>query len=352
MLFGLPRNGAALDAFADAVMRREQARPGSVAQALDRWAAQGKFGEQVRAVRDGLLTLVSDAGERSPGGSPSMQLAAGAEEDDIRRVGPDGRELTLNEGARQELYNASRGELARVDPKNPILTRETVHAPGYVPDSSGGQGGRARGGARPRRRADARERTRDVGAGPRRAARTEAGGAERGDAALRRIGTGRQCRRRGMGWWAVSQAAHPKRSHGAQTGFSKMKSGSRSSPGTLLLPQVTVSSGSRRCARRTTSLLAKNPDMRLGSNIADVVAPISSNPEQVRKAVSDKVSGRQAYHVVLNLGRTGVTREQIEALLQRKPITGLRELFIIEKNGAIVRVLPEPEQIVPALQAR
>ena len=59
-LFGLPWSGAALDGFADAVRRRERARPGSIARALDRWAAQGKFGGRAKATRDGLLTLVSD----------------------------------------------------------------------------------------------------------------------------------------------------------------------------------------------------------------------------------------------------------------------------------------------------
>ena len=96
----------------------------------------------------------------------------------------------------------------------------------------------------------------------------------------------------------------------------------------------------------------KNPDSRLGNNLADMVAPMSSNPDQVRKALSRKVEKRQAYRLVLNLGRTGVTREQVEALLRRKPITGLQELFIIDRNGAICRTLPEPEQITPAPQAR
>ena len=77
-LFGLPRSGTALDAFADAVTRREQDRPGSVAQALGRWAAQGKFGERARAVHYGLLTLVRDgAGAPSPGRSPAVWLVAG-----------------------------------------------------------------------------------------------------------------------------------------------------------------------------------------------------------------------------------------------------------------------------------
>ncbi len=91
----------------------------------------------------------------------------------------------------------------------------------------------------------------------------------------------------------------------------------------------------------------KDPDMRLGDNIADVVAPTSSDPDQVRKALSRKVSSGQAYHAVLNLSRTDVTLDEVETLLQRKPIAGLQELIVIEKNGAISRVLPDPEQITP-----
>ena len=87
--------------------------------------------------------------------------------------------------------------------------------------------------------------------------------------------------------------------------------------------------------------------MRLGDNLADVVSPRSPDPEQVRTAVKRKPENGQAYHVVLNLGRTDVTREQVEALLKRKPVTGLRELIVIEKDGAISRMLPDPEQIRP-----
>ena len=73
----------------------------------------------------------------------------------------------------------------------------------------------------------------------------------------------------------------------------------------------------------------KKPDMRLGNNIADVVAPKSSDVNQVRKAVSRKIKERQAYHIALNISRTDVTREQVESLLQQKPIDGLRELLVI-----------------------
>ena len=97
----------------------------------------------------------------------------------------------------------------------------------------------------------------------------------------------------------------------------------------------------------------QNPDDRIGGNIFDMVAPKSSNPDQVRRALERKIEKRQAYRLVLNLGRTEVTRGQVEALLRRKPVEGLQELFIIEKDTeALFRVLPSPEQITSAPQGR
>jgi filamentous hemagglutinin len=87
------------------------------------------------------------------------------------------------------------------------------------------------------------------------------------------------------------------------------------------------------------------PDMRLGGNIADVTAPPSSNPDQIRKRLSGKVADRQAYRLVLNLARTSATRQEIEAVLSRRPITGLKELFIVEQDGSIHRIFPKPERI-------
>ena len=95
-----------------------------------------------------------------------------------------------------------------------------------------------------------------------------------------------------------------------------------------------------------------NPDARIGGFLSDMVAPISPKVDGVRDVLSNKVRRRQAYRLVLNLGRTSVTREEIEALLRRRPISGLQELFIIEKDGAISRVYPQAEQISPAKQAR
>lgn len=96
----------------------------------------------------------------------------------------------------------------------------------------------------------------------------------------------------------------------------------------------------------------KNPDDRMGGNLTDMVAPASPDLDQVRKALSRKVRSRQAYRLVLDLGRTGVVREQVEALLRRNPGAGLQELFIIERDRAISRVFPDPEQIVPAPKGR
>ncbi len=87
------------------------------------------------------------------------------------------------------------------------------------------------------------------------------------------------------------------------------------------------------------------PDIRLGGNIADVTAPPSPNPDQIRKRLSEKVADRQAYRLVLSLARTTATRQDIEAVFRRKPVTGLQELFIMEQDGSIYRIFPEPERI-------
>ena len=87
------------------------------------------------------------------------------------------------------------------------------------------------------------------------------------------------------------------------------------------------------------------PDMRLGGNIADVTAPPSPNPDQIRKRLSSKVADRQAYCLVLNSARTSVTRQEVEAVLTRKPIDGLKELLIVEQDGSIHRIFPQPERI-------
>ena len=50
----------------------------------------------------------------------------------------------------------------------------------------------------------------------------------------------------------------------------------------------------------------KNPDDRIGGLLADVVAPSTPNLNGVRIALSRKIKQRQAYRLVLNLGRTRV----------------------------------------------
>lgn len=88
----------------------------------------------------------------------------------------------------------------------------------------------------------------------------------------------------------------------------------------------------------------------------DVLAGVGHGPEDLpgdaQGGDGTKIRDRQAYRLVLNLGRTDVTREQVEALPKRGPVAGLQELFIIKTNGAISRIFSNPEQITPAPQAR
>lgn len=92
----------------------------------------------------------------------------------------------------------------------------------------------------------------------------------------------------------------------------------------------------------------KRPEMSLGDHSADVTAPSSDDVGQVRKAVSRKVREGQAFRIMVDLVKSRVTREQLAAVLARRPITGLQELFVREQGGAVWRMLPDPEFIAEA----
>lgn len=88
----------------------------------------------------------------------------------------------------------------------------------------------------------------------------------------------------------------------------------------------------------------KNPDYRVEDEYWDCYTVHTGNPERVRKSVKAKVNPKdghiQADRIVLNLdadtpsGPTTVTPGEIEALLQRKPLTGLKEVKVV-KDGRV-----------------
>jgi hypothetical protein len=88
----------------------------------------------------------------------------------------------------------------------------------------------------------------------------------------------------------------------------------------------------------------KNPDYRIEGHHWDCYTVRVDNVEQVRTRIKRKVNPKdgkvQAHRIVLNLdsGSTGestsITRGEIEQLLQRKPVTGLKEVKVI-KDGQV-----------------
>lgn len=88
----------------------------------------------------------------------------------------------------------------------------------------------------------------------------------------------------------------------------------------------------------------KNPDYRIEGHHWDCYTVRVDNVEQVRTRIKRKVNPKdgkvQAHRIVLNLdsGATGkstsITRGEIEQLLQRKPVTGLKEVKVI-KDGQV-----------------
>jgi hypothetical protein len=88
----------------------------------------------------------------------------------------------------------------------------------------------------------------------------------------------------------------------------------------------------------------KRPDYFMEGDYWDCYTVSTHNPERVRKSIRDKANPRdgkvQADRVVLNFDFRGtgdgttLTPEIIEALLQRKPIKGLKEVKVI-KDGSI-----------------
>lgn len=83
------------------------------------------------------------------------------------------------------------------------------------------------------------------------------------------------------------------------------------------------------------------PDFRVGPNIFDAYCPTTANLENIRDTLSDKVGdgqeagNGQAYRIILNLQGSSAIPDDIIALLKRKPVEHLQELFIIDHNGNI-----------------
>jgi hypothetical protein len=84
----------------------------------------------------------------------------------------------------------------------------------------------------------------------------------------------------------------------------------------------------------------KNPDYVIEGENFDCYAPESSNPEKIRNRLSQKLSEGQAERFILNMAdTTSSLLGEVEAVLRRKPIAGLKEILVV-KDGIVVPFYP------------
>lgn len=83
----------------------------------------------------------------------------------------------------------------------------------------------------------------------------------------------------------------------------------------------------------------KNPDYKIEGEYFDCYNPTSSNVDQVRKGISDKVlspDGKlQADRIVLNMDDSPLSLDDVKGVLTRKPIADLKEVVIVKDGKAI-----------------
>ncbi|MFB2737115.1 CdiA C-terminal domain-containing protein [Umezakia ovalisporum] len=83
----------------------------------------------------------------------------------------------------------------------------------------------------------------------------------------------------------------------------------------------------------------KKPDYKIEGETFDAYSPSSSNTETIRKNISQKIKEGQTERIVLNLEDSNVKVNELESLLNRKPIEGLKEIIVI-KDGQVIPLFP------------
>ncbi|QLE57419.1 hypothetical protein [Nostoc sp. TCL26-01] len=83
----------------------------------------------------------------------------------------------------------------------------------------------------------------------------------------------------------------------------------------------------------------KKPDYKIEGETFDAYSPSSSNMETIRKNISQKIKEGQAERIILNLEDSNVKVNELESLLNRKPIDGLKEIIVI-KDGLVIPLFP------------
>ncbi|SDE52381.1 hypothetical protein [Glycomyces harbinensis] len=83
----------------------------------------------------------------------------------------------------------------------------------------------------------------------------------------------------------------------------------------------------------------KDPDYEIEGETFDCYAPKTSNPDNIRSKISEKVNDGQTDRVILNLDDSNMSPSALKEVLDRRPLEGLKEIKVI-KNGQITNLYP------------
>ncbi|WP_051969991.1 putative T7SS-secreted protein [Kitasatospora azatica] len=85
---------------------------------------------------------------------------------------------------------------------------------------------------------------------------------------------------------------------------------------------------------------AKNPDYRVEGEIMDCLSPTSDNPRNIASEMQKKINKGQADRIVLNMTDTPVDVAAMRQQLTDYPVSGLKEVKVIDKSGNIIQLYP------------
>lgn len=83
----------------------------------------------------------------------------------------------------------------------------------------------------------------------------------------------------------------------------------------------------------------KEPDYKVEGEYFDCYSPSTKNLDNIRDEVSGKVKEGQADRLILNLDDCPRSLDEIRGVLERKPVNGLKEIFVV-KDGKVIPFYP------------
>ena len=83
----------------------------------------------------------------------------------------------------------------------------------------------------------------------------------------------------------------------------------------------------------------REPDYKIEGEYFDNYTPDTNNLDNLRDGISDKVKKGQADRIVLNLDDSPRSMAEIREVLERKPVTNLKEIMVI-KDGKVIPFFP------------